>query len=221
MSGTPIERLIEERRRTLGLTRQDIVRRAGYRNISKGLRRLDELVAGEWRKARGLIERLPLALNVPAERVNEAISETDRRMRAAKDAAWRVAFKPHAIILTEHTRPTQITFAAICGADRNLWVDFEPGSNCISYIRQALDQVRRRTAESSSGSIPFYGRPTGVVVNYSPDDSVRFDLLGNALEILPEVHRLDQLILSIGGRPVPPNTVNAIFWGGNAGGIRS
>ena len=42
----PIKLLIEDRRRLLGLTRQDVVRRAGYRNISKGCRRLDELLAG-------------------------------------------------------------------------------------------------------------------------------------------------------------------------------
>jgi hypothetical protein len=102
----PIKLLIEDRRRLLGLTRQDVVRRAGYRNISKGCRRLDELLAGELRTARALIDRLPASLEVPAEVVTEAVAETARQMRAAEDAAWRAAFKPHAIILTEHTRPT-------------------------------------------------------------------------------------------------------------------
>jgi hypothetical protein len=211
----PIKLLIEDRRRLLGLTRRDVVRRAGYRNVSKGLRRLDELLAGEWRKARGLIDRLPAALGMPAETVNEAVSETDRQMRAAEDAAWRAAFKPHAIILTEHTRPTQITFAAICGADRKLRIEFEPGSNRISYIRQALDQVRRRSP------IEFYGRAIGVIVNYSPDDAVRFDLTGNALEVLPAAYRPDELTVSIGGRPVPRNVLDTIFSGGNKGGIES
>jgi hypothetical protein len=218
---SPIKLLVEERCRVLGLTRRDIVHRAGYRNVSKGLRRLDELIAGEWRRARGLIDRLPVALNVAAEIVNEAVSETERQMRAAEDAAWRATFKPHAIILTEHTRPTQITLAAICGADRNLWVDFEPGSNPISYSGQALDHLRLRTAGSSSGGIPFYGRATGVIVNYTPDNAVRFDLLGNALEVLPEAYRTGQLIVSIRGRPVPPNSLNAIFRGGHEGGMRS
>src|SRR5437016_3641964 len=95
---------------------------------------------------------------------------------------------------SETTRP----FAAICGADQNLRIDFEPGTNRISYIRQALDQVRPRIAESSSGTLPFYGQPTGVVVNYSPDEAVRFDVQGNALEVLPEASRPGQLTVSIG-----------------------
>jgi hypothetical protein len=205
MLASPIKLLIEDRCRVLGLTRQDVVRRAGYRNVPKGLRRLDELLEGEWYKARGLIDRLPVALDLLAEKVNEAVSETDRQMRSAEEAAWRYAFKPHAVILTEHTRPTQITFAAVCGTDRKLRIDFEPGSNRITYIRQALDQVRRRSP------IPFYGRATGVIVNYSPDDAVRFDLQGNAIEILSEVYRPSQLTVSIRGRPVPPDALDAIL----------
>jgi hypothetical protein len=213
MSGTPIERLVEERRRALGLTRQDIVHRAGYRNIAKGLRRLDELLAGEWRKAQGLIARLSVALDVPAPRVNAAVAETDRQMRVAEEAAWRSAFRPHAIILTEHTRPTQITMAAICGADRRLRIEFKPGSSSITYVRQALDETRRRIAESPSGTIMFYGRPTGIIVNYSPDDAVRFDLEGNAVEGLPTAYRLGQLMVSIRGRPIPPAALDAMFRG--------
>jgi hypothetical protein len=205
MLASPIKLLIEDRRQLLGLTRQDVVRRAGYRNVSKGLRRLDELLAGEWRKARGLIDRLPAALEVPAETVNEAVSETDRQMRAAEDAAWRAAFKPHAIILTEHTRPTSITMAIFTGADRKLRVDFEPGSNSVSFIGQALKAVRLRSP------IQFFGKATGLIINYSPDNAVRFDLDGRPQEILPAAFRGGTLTVSLGGRPVDRDTLAAIF----------
>ena len=166
---------------------------------------------GELRTARGLVDRLPASLEVPAEVVTEAVAETARQMRAAEDAAWRAAFKPHAIILTEHTRPTQITMAAICGADRRLRIEFKSGSSSITYVRQALEETRRR---SSSGAIMFYGRPTGIIVNYSPDAAVRFDLEGNAVEGLPSAYRLGQLMVSIGGRPIPPAALDAMFGGG-------
>src|SRR5947207_6237899 len=120
----PINLLIEDRRRALGLTRRELVTRAGYRNVAKGLRRLDELLAGKFHTARGLLDRLPTALDVPAETVNGAVAATDRQMRAAEDAAWRAAFEPYAVILTEHERPTSITLAAFTGADRQLRVDF-------------------------------------------------------------------------------------------------
>jgi hypothetical protein len=204
---TPIQRLIENRCLALGLSRLHLIRRAGYENTAKGLRRLDELLAGELRTTRGLIERLPAALDVPTEIVNAAISETDRQRRAEQERAYRTSFKPHAIILTEHIRPTHITFAAITGADRQLRVDFEPGSNRITYIKQALRQIRQRSP------IRFYGKATGVVVNYSPDNAIRFDLYGEAVEVLPRAYEPGQLEVLIRGRPVPPGALAAIFGG--------
>jgi hypothetical protein len=57
---SPIKTLIDNRSRDLGLSRQDIVQRAGYRNIAKGCRRrFDELLSGNVNAARGLIDRLP------------------------------------------------------------------------------------------------------------------------------------------------------------------
>jgi hypothetical protein len=41
-------------------------------------------------------------------------------------------------MLTEHIRPTHITFAAITGADARLRIELEPSSNSITYITQAL-----------------------------------------------------------------------------------
>src|SRR5438128_7962412 len=113
---SPLKTLIENRSRDLGLSRQDIVQRAGYRNLAKGCRRLDELLTGDVHAARGLIDRLPAALDVPAEAVREAVAETKRQKRAEDYTAWRASFRPHGIILTEHSRPTHITFAAITGA---------------------------------------------------------------------------------------------------------
>ena len=103
------------------------MRRAGYKNIAKGLRRLDELLAGELNKTRDLIRALPAALDVPTEVVKQAIEETRRQIaeaqeaaRQAREAAWRAAFRPHAIILTERTVPQPIFVASIIGVERLL-----------------------------------------------------------------------------------------------------
>ena len=205
MGMSPIKTLIENRSRDLGLSRQDIVQRAGYRNLAKGCRRLDELLTGDVHAARGLIDRLPAALDVPAEAVHEAIAETARQQREAEDAAYRAAFRPHAIILTEHRIPTHITFAAITGADQQLRVDFTSGSSRISYIQQALKAVRQRSP------IRFFGRATGVIVNFSPDQAVRFDLQGNAVEVLTAAYLPGTLTFSLRGRSVSKEAVAAIF----------
>src|SRR6266699_6393187 len=201
---SPIKTLIENRSRDLGLSRQDIVQRAGYRNIAKGCRRLDELLTGDVHVARGLIDRLPAALDVPAATVTEAIAETARQQREAEDAAYRAAFRPHAIILTEHRIPTQITFA-ITGVDQQLRVDFTSGSSRISYIQQALKAVRQRSP------IRFFGRATGVIVNFSPDQAVRFDLQGNAVEVLTAAYLPGTLTFSLRGRSVSKEALAAVM----------
>src|SRR6516164_2411497 len=136
--------LIINRMRVLDLRREHLLRRAGYKNVAKGLRRLDELLAGELDKTRDLIRALPAALDVPTEVVEHAIEETRRRTAEAQQAAeqarqtvWRAAFRPHAIILTERTVPQPIFVAAFIGVERLLRIDFDPASVPVSYVKQA------------------------------------------------------------------------------------
>jgi hypothetical protein len=96
---------------------------------------------------------------------------------------------------------------AITGADRKLWVDFTPGSTNISYLRQALDAARQRSP------IRFYGNVIGVIINYTADDAVRFDLNGDAVEVLSGAYRGGELTVSLRGKPVSMDALAAIFMG--------
>ena len=89
-------------------------------------------------------------------------------------------------------------------------IGFDEASTPIEYIRLALEEIPRRTAERG-GEITFFGRPTGVVVNYSPDHAIRFDLEGNALELLHEAYRPGELTVRISGRPTSPGELDAIL----------
>ena len=55
----PLSILIRKRSQELRLNRTELVARCGYKNISKGLRRLDEAYAGEFEKADALLRRVP------------------------------------------------------------------------------------------------------------------------------------------------------------------
>ena len=81
---------------------------------------------------------------------------------------WRDNFRPHAVILTERTRPEPIFVAAIIGAERLLRVDFDFDGERKSYIKKSLEGVERRLAKWN-GTIPAFGRPTGLIVNYAPN----------------------------------------------------
>lgn len=180
----PITALIISRSNELGLSRTDLVRHAGYTNITKGLRRLEQLCEGEFRGTRGLIQALPSILEVSPDIVAKAVEDTQRHFRETEEAAWRAAFVPHAIILTERKRPEPIFLAAVIGVDRLIRVDFDLVANPATFVDQALNGVQEKLARWKSGGLPAFGRPTGVVVNYSPNHAVEFDLKGNPLRVL-------------------------------------
>jgi hypothetical protein len=213
-----IESLVVDRSTVLGLSRLDLVRRAGYKNIAKGLRRLDELLAGDLDKTRDLIRALPAALDVPPELVATAIEGTRRQIAEVQEAAWQVreavwcaAFRPHAIILTERTVPQPLFVAAIIGVERLLCLNFNFALPPISYASQALAGIRRRLSEfRSQTGLPAFGWPIGAIVNYTPDRAIRFDLDGNALEVLPRAHRPLEACVAIRDRPLPLETLRGI-----------
>lgn len=182
--------LIARRCEELGLRPSHLVKRCGYKNVSRGLRRLQKLSAGDLKGASGLITGLPSALELSPVVVNHAVEESKRQLREAEkaakeaeEAAWRAAFKPHAIILTEQRRPEPIFLAAVIGVDRLLRVDFDLTQKPVSFTDQALQGVREKLAEWKSQSLPAFGRPTGVIINYSPDSAVQFDLEGKPHQV--------------------------------------
>jgi len=215
-----IQMLIAGRCRELGLGHGELVRRCGYKNVSKGMRRLGQLCAGDLRKGQTLLRVLPIVLEVSPDVVKRAVEETRQQLNEAKtraaaekEAAWRAAFRPHGIILTERRRPEPIFVAAFFGVDRLLRVDFDLSASRASFVYQALNGIREKLSLSSN-EIPAFGRPTGVIVNYTPDRAVRFDMEGNALEILSQAYRPGEALLFIGRRPIPPGILPAIGFEG-------
>ena len=201
-SDLPIAALIRERMKALSLSRTELVRRAGYKNISKGVRRLDQLFEGEFGPTSGIIKSLPLALDVPADQFKQAVEDTKRFLREKAEVLRRAAFVPHAIVVTEKERPEPIFAAAMIGVDRLLRVNFEQATSPISFLEQALVGVGKKLAEWNAERLPCFGRPTGVIVNYSPDHAVQFDLEGNPLKVFDRAYAPGGTSLSIGGQTV-------------------
>ena len=199
-----IQILIDGRCRELGLSRSEFVRRCGYENISKGIRRLDELYAGGLQKTSHLLAGLAAALKVSPEVVQQALKDTNQqldehaaRVTAEEDAAWRSAFKPHGILLGTQERPSQIFIFAVSGStDRWLKIPLDVSQPPVTYAEQALAIVR------NIPSVQFFGRTTGFIVNYAPDHAVRFDCDGQPIETLARAYRPGEVTVSLGRRPV-------------------
>jgi hypothetical protein len=171
----PIQVLISSRCSELGLRPAEVVRRCGYKNVSKGLRRLEHATRGNFGGCDTLIRALPIALEVPTEKVQRAVEETQRQLLEAEETAWRAAFTPHAIILTERERPQPLFVAAFIGVDRLLRVNLDPTDGPGSYIKQALDGVREKNTKWK-GVLPPFGRPIGVSSAFSRIGGSNLDL---------------------------------------------
>ncbi len=186
---SPVATLIRSRCLELGLNKARLVRLAGYKNEAKGIRRLNSLIAGDLETTRWLIQGLPAALNLPTDVISGVVDQTRQQIasmkrREAEQAGmeWRENFRPHAIILTERTRPEPIFVAAIIGVERLLRVDFNLDGERKSYIKKSLKVIQRRLAKWN-GTIPAFGRPTRLIVNYALNFAVRFDLRGTPQEM--------------------------------------
>lgn len=166
-----VDELIRSHLKEHRISRTELVQRMGYSKIAKGLRRLDQIRSGDMKIARQMQERLADGLNLEAEQIDQAIAETERAIATARDAEYRKTFRPHAIILTSNRIPSPIFPVSLYRLDRLLRIEFEEGSSPVTYARQAQRQLPE--------GIPCFGRVTGFMVYYSPDQVVAFDTTGN------------------------------------------
>jgi hypothetical protein len=115
----PIGRFILERSRALGITRSDLVRRLGYRDIGSGHKALSEvLLTGVM--PRHVAKHLANALHIEDALVESVIGATTlqkcdeaRRRRVETEQAYRASFRPHLQVQTERAVPSPIFVAAL------------------------------------------------------------------------------------------------------------
>jgi hypothetical protein len=208
-----IETLITELCRDHGLSRADVVRRAGYKNVEKGLRRLDALYEGDLDKTTVLIRGLPAALELPTETVDIAIKETKQQLdeaartaAAEHEAAWRASFQPCAYLLGTESRPTQIIFFGLSGgSERWLRIPLDLSQPAVTFAAQAHAVVR------TTPVAPLHGSTVGFVVNFTPDCAVRFDLNGDPVEVLDRAYTPGQVSILRGGRKVPAEVLSRMM----------
>ena len=80
------------------------------------------------------------------------------------------------------------------GAERWLKISLDLDEPPETYAEQALSVVQRTPV------VPFFGPTTGFVVNYTPDNAVRFDMEGRPVEIFAHAYRPGEVTLYLGNR---------------------
>jgi hypothetical protein len=97
----PIHELIESQQKRLGLRRSELARRCGFKNLSKGIRRIDGACHGDLASqgAKMVLDNLPAALEVGVDTVERVIvataaiiADAERLAEAERDTAWRASF---------------------------------------------------------------------------------------------------------------------------------
>jgi hypothetical protein len=152
----PIHMLVSERLADLGISKAELARRCGCRNLAKGIRWIDTICRGsiDHSRAREIESLLPKALGVDPAFFAEAllnsrkIVECDQaRHEAEQENAWRNAFIPHGYFVAERKIPEQITFCGIAGGpERFLRIDLDLSRSPSGYLRSgaaAHSMVRR------------------------------------------------------------------------------
>jgi hypothetical protein len=194
----PIGLLISTRQRELGITTAEIARRVGYRNIGKGVRRINELCQGDFRAAEFIVSALPHALELPEDDVTRAIrateDELDERERARheeEERRYRATFKPHLIWTTEFSRPSSITMAIFYGIPRLLRFNLDAEKGQETYVAQAIAAM--------PSTIQFFGKATGFTINYTPDRATRYDAQGHTVATFSKAQRLPKGDMTLKG----------------------
>ncbi len=128
----------------------------------------------------------------------EIIAEANRLAEAKREAAWRASFHPHAYLLGSTNRPSQITIYGITGGpERWLRIPLDLSQPPVTYAVQAHDFVAK------TPFVPYHGRTTGFIVNYTPDSTVRYDLDGDPVEHFDRAYRPGQAEVFIGKQKLP------------------
>jgi hypothetical protein len=175
MQDNPVSQLIENRCRELSLNTNDFLRALGYKNISKGRRRLQEWVQGTKLKNIKHVEKaLCETLIIEPATLQDAMATTYAQIRHARDAEYARTFVPHAVFNTSYSRPTQIIACALTGGPKKwLVMEFEKDTNPVTFVAQVLRQLPE--------GIPFFGHVLGFWINYTPSNCVEFDLTGQTI----------------------------------------
>jgi hypothetical protein len=203
---TPLAALLRERMAALGLDATAIGRRLGYIDAVKAAGRVQALgdgllVSAESRRA---LTKLAAALEVDEARVTAAVDETRARQQAAAETeaaacralkaaaaeAYVCDFKPHAMLVTEFTRPSSITMCIMSGgAGRWLRLNFDATQPPETFFAQSLAMIGRNARQTPEGewTTLWFGRVLGIAIHLAPDESRYYDVNGQPYSSRPNV----------------------------------
>ncbi|HPS57642.1 MAG TPA: hypothetical protein PK514_05995 [Spirochaetota bacterium] len=215
----PIQKYLLEKMKEQGIRKSELVKRAGYGNISRGCKRFDDLINGRvYNKM--LIDNLHLALGVTKEEVDKKLLATKLEItREIEEEKMRQSdFERRSFVLflfchTEQNRPSSIWLCAMLKADMlrirrlPLYINTFPVDMQSAAIKDLIAEILNR----NNGEIPLFGKIICFTVKRFYDDieSERevYDLQGNPIPDPPDEYRqisMGKSMLTWKGRDLQP-----------------
>ncbi|RZU98729.1 hypothetical protein [Spiribacter vilamensis] len=185
----PLKATVTERMETLAMTRGQLGRRLSNRNPSKALRRLDDYLARGASPSSDFTARLAEALETSPDALEDAVVDHRTQQQAHAETRYRETFVAHAVWTTTRERPGSFAMAGLINAPARRVLRFPadlPDTEYVAYCR-----------DNAPEGIPLYGHVTGFVINYHPDQAVRYDLEGERLETLAAAKRVGVAVASV------------------------
>jgi len=201
----PVQEFVVKMMKAGAMKKVDLVRAMGYRNIAKGIRRLDSFLEGR-DLPRQIIDNLHTALGVPEEEIISRLTETrdiiqkgvDEELRMQDESA-RKRFVPYLFCATKRKVPGRIFMCAITGASCSRYAYLHYHYEKLSPEEQAMNrmEVIAFKLQQHEGSIPPFGKITHFVLKRTYDDiesrrevyNLEGNMITNPSAEMQEIHR--------------------------------
>jgi hypothetical protein len=205
----PVSRILVDRARELGLTRRDLARRLGYRDLGDAHKALANVlktgaVPAHMRKhLAGALELDQAVIDSVMESTSRQRHDEWRARLLAKEKEHMARFQPHLRTETARTVPKPIFIAALIGTARLRLVELPPETWEASsddrnrLLKQVIQDHYRAHKEHvvPFGAILSYTLVT--MPGYLVDFGYPFDTAGNPAGPMQEVKRLGEAQLGV------------------------
>ncbi|MFH1729806.1 MAG: hypothetical protein ABIA04_15445 [Pseudomonadota bacterium] len=185
MAAYPITDLILQAMQDKQLSKKDLVQAMNYKNIAKGLRRLDRFLECK-RFYKGIIEKLPQILGLDESSFKAEIARTQALIAKEKEDKERQAFVPHIIVKHERTGPSLIFVVAITGVERFKYIVLPANIAELSEAEQ-FDIIRETLKAHyiknmiENKAMQLFGDITGYFYRQTYDRTILFSVKGEVL----------------------------------------
>ena len=185
-----IARLIQQELATRGWRMSTLVTTMGYKNVARGLKRLESCIQHGDCSNTEMVTRLRGALNLSVDQLNAVIAETRRqradedRVRVAREETERRAqFRPYVYVRTSESRPMYMTAAAAIGPRlKYLQLDNAllslPQPALLSHVAEMVREHYR----GNLGRCLLFGDITGYALRINYDATVEFNTDGTLIQ---------------------------------------